>query len=122
MNDMEKFDITGHIKRRVREVLIESIPDEVLDKAIKAEYDKYFKPLYHNAPSKFEVQVHELLKEMLEKDVKAWLEDNFTSVWAEDSRMKLIGETVAKLIPVVQQHFMTQQIETALGALRTQLL
>ena len=121
MNDIEKFDITDHIRNRVREVLIESIPDAALDKAIKVEYDKYFKPLYPNAPSKFEVQVHELLKEMLEKDIKEWLHDNFTGIWTEENRMKLIGETVAQLIPVVQQHFMMQQVEIALGALRGQL-
>ena len=53
---LQPFDVTEHIRQRVREVLVASIPDDQMDAMIQAEVKAYFetKDEYgHKKPSRF---------------------------------------------------------------------
>lgn len=41
-NEIQKFDVSEHIRNRVREVIVSSVPDEQMDLMIKKEYDAFF--------------------------------------------------------------------------------
>lgn len=115
-----KFDITQHLREKVREVLINSIPDENMDAMLMAEIKAYFHGTQEYGRiqrSSFSVQVDGMLQEIVKEKVKAWLDTNFEVVW-EDNTQKLMGAVVAELIPVVQQKYMSDMVSRVLSEIR----
>lgn len=117
-----KFDITQHLRDKVREVLINSIPEDNMDAMLQAEIKAYF----HGAQeygrtqrSSFSVQVEGMLQEIVQEKVRVWLDTNFEVVWGQEGTQKLMGEVVAELIPVVQQKYMADMVSRILGEIRT---
>ena len=116
------FDVTTHLRDRVREVLVASIPDEQMDAMIRKEINAFFeKSRNHNGAysSPFAVLVEGMLHELVKKKVAVWLDTNFERVWdSEGQNEKLIGDTVAQLIPIVQQKYISDMVSKILGEIR----
>lgn len=119
--EIQKFDVTTHIRNEVRKVLVKSIPKEAMDNMIRAEYDLFFKSEYARGKSPFAQLVADALKEQFSRKIKAWLDANFQQQFDEIGGQKLVGELVAELVPIVQQSIMTDITSRALADLRQRL-
>jgi len=120
-NEIAKFDITDHIRNRVREVIVSSVPDEEMDRMVRAEFDRFFvgrKEYNREIPSAFSGMVFEMLKELLGKRVEAWIARETERVFDEDGTERLVGEAVAKIAPRVQEAFMADITARAIAALK----
>ena len=60
-----------------------------------------------------------MVQEIIKEKVKAWLNTKFEVVWGDENTQKLIGETVADLIPVVQQKHISDMISRIMGEIRS---
>lgn len=117
------FDVTEHLRQRVREVFIASIPDEQLDQMIRKEMGEFFQSSQNGygqkLPSKFSALIGEMLQDLLKQKLTQWFSDNFEQVYDDKTNQtRIIGETVAELIPIVQQKMMKDLVERTLGELR----
>lgn len=59
-----------------------------------------------------------LLQEIVKEKVKVWLTTNFETVWGEEGTQKLVGATIAELVPVIQQKFMSDMVSRILNEIR----
>lgn len=120
-NEIQKFDLTDHIRQKVREVLVSSIPDDRMDAMIKMEYDKFFSASQDNynrsAPSPFGALVREELETTIKTQVREWLASNFKEQRSEDNTYRLIGEAVTKFTPLVQQAMVVEMTQRVLAVL-----
>ena len=124
-NKLAKFDVTQHIRDRVRAVLLEALPEEALDQAIQAEWSRFFvstKDRYgseHASP--FSDMVQSLLAERVRAKVIGWLDANFEQEW-DGRTQKLVGPLVAELVPIVQERMHVELVSQALNDLRGRLV
>ena len=119
--EIQKFDITEHIRQKVREVLLASIPDEQMDAMISAEYDLFFKDKYGN-DSPFKRLIQEELRKAIRNKVISWMDVNFIRKWDESGTSKLVGDAVAKLTPIVQKSMILDLTQAAIDELRNRLI
>ena len=116
-----EFDVTEHIRSRVRAVLVESIPDEAMDLMIRAEHDKFFatrRQHGRDVPPAFAELVAEELTTLLLEKVRRWITGHSESVWDDAGVERLVGEAAAKIVPRVQEAFMVSVTERALAGVR----
>lgn len=121
-NEIQKFDVTEHIRQKVREVLIASIPDEQMNAMIKAEYHLFFTPNnYGDSP--FRKIVHDVLEKAIKEKMIAWIDTNFQSQWDEATQSQiLVGEAVAAIAPIVQKAMIAEITQLSLNELRNRLM
>ena len=105
---VEFGDVTAHIRDKVRAVIVASVPDEAMDRMIRAEYSRFFKEgerrVGHSDKSPFANLVEDELSAVFKERVKVWIGENTERVWGEDgSEEMLLGKAVEALIPAVQR-------------------
>ena len=115
--DIQPFNVTDHIRDKVREVLVSSIPDQEMDKMINSEFEAFFAKSRHGS-SPFGSMVHKILQEEMEQKVKAWITSNLQTVW-EHGENKFIGEVVTRITPLVQQAMVESLVQNVLRTLTT---
>ena len=91
---LQTFDVTEHIRGKIREVLIGSIPDEQMDAMIKGEVDRYF----NQTGGGFYALVKSTLDEVMREDLRKWMGDAFRGEW-RDGYFIVAGDIVRKLAP-----------------------
>jgi len=107
---IQEYSVTDVLRERVKKVMFDSLPDEMIDEMLKKEYASFSEEhtSYGNTkPSEFSVIVAGELKERLTAKVKAWMDANFQEQWDEvgDLGGTLIAEAAAELAPLVQKAF-----------------
>lgn len=120
---IQKFDVTEHIRGKVREMVFNSIPDKQIDAMIKSEFDAFFTGSIRygsKEPSQFARLVEGEVKTAIRERVSLWLSANFDEVW-ENNGYKLIGDMVAEFVPVVQMRMATEMAANALAELKSRL-
>jgi len=121
---MKSIDITEHIRNKIREVLLLSLPNDELDTMIQAEYDAMFatkESRWGREPSWFSQQVQEQLREKIKERIRLWLDQNFEDKWDESCGLALVGDLVAEFTPVVLQRLAGDMASRALAEIRGQL-
>ena len=122
-NDIQKFNLTDHIREKVRETLIMAIPDEQMDAMIRAEFDDFFKsrPGYGKIKqSRLGLIVQEELDKLMREKIRGWLDTNFQRQW-DNGIERHVGELVGSLAPIVQQSMMADIVQRSLSELRYKL-
>jgi hypothetical protein len=122
-NELQKFDVTEHIRSRVREVIVSSLPDGHIDAMIKSEYDEFFsrKDRWGNQrQSEFDGIVNKLVRDAIAKRTAAWIDENFEQKWDGDV-VTMVGELVADFVPIVQARLAESIVSDALYEIRQRL-
>lgn len=120
---VQPFDVTSHIRNKVRETIIEAIPDGQMDAMIQSEFEAFFKAKTgygREAPSEFSRIVSSELDSFMRKSIGEWLDSNFKREW-NDGIQRMVGETVAELALVVQNRIVVDITQQALVELRSRL-
>lgn len=120
---IQPFDVTSHIRGKVREVIVGAIPDEQMDAMIKAEFDAFFKTKSdygREVISEFSKIVRGELDSFMRKSIREWLDSNFNREW-NDGVQRMVGEAVAELALVVQNRIVVDITQQALADLRNRL-
>ena len=122
-NDIQKFNLTAHIREKVRETLVMAIPDEQMDAMIRTEFDEYFKERNEygrEKPSRLSLLVREELDKLMREKIKKWLNENFERRW-EGNIDRHVGELVGSLAPIVQHSIVVDITQRALSDLANRL-
>jgi hypothetical protein len=117
------MELTDHIRDKVREALMATLPDEELDKIMKAEMDKFFSDRvqgYASQPTPFKQMIWDELSTRVKEAIKKWMDVNFERQWIGNSEI-LVGEAVRKFIPVIMESFATDLVSNALAQIRSRL-
>jgi hypothetical protein len=114
MSNITRFDVTEHIRAKVRETLIAAIPDDEMDKMIEAEFHQFFReqrdyPGASPKPSQFQLSVRKVLWEEMEGALKSWITRYLNKHWEAH------GETALK--ELVSTYVMEQMIKRAFESL-----
>jgi hypothetical protein len=123
-NGIQNFNLTEHIREKVRETLVMSIPDEQMDTMIRAEFDDFFKGKPDGygkvKQSRLGIIVQEELDKLMREKIRRWLDTNFQRQW-DDGIERHVGELVGSLAPIVQQSMMADIVQRSLSELRYKL-
>ncbi len=122
-DEIQEFDITAHIRDRVRSVIVSAMPDEQIDAMIGAEHRQFTssKNKYgHDIDSPFALMVRAEITRRIKEKVLAWLDENFDTIY-EDGESKMTGELVAAFVPVAQKAMVEEMVSTALAGIRNRL-
>ena len=125
-SEIVEFDITSHIRSRVREVIISSVPDGQVDAMIRSEIQAFFKDKEDRygkvTNSPFKEIVREEIRALITAEVKGWLDENFKTEWDSVTQSQVMtGEMVKGLIPVIQQKMVSDMIGQALYSFKSQI-
>jgi uncharacterized membrane protein YheB (UPF0754 family) len=118
--DIKVFDVTEHIRNKVRQVLVSEIPDDQMDAMIKREFANYFREgsttyPYESSGDGMKI-IREEISNIIRQKVKDWLDKNFQREWDDVTNSeKLVGEAVAKLAPIVQNALVTDITQKAIA-------
>jgi hypothetical protein len=125
---LQPFDVTSHIRDKVREVLVAAIPDEQMDEMIEREFDAFFarkSVSVHGTrtePSKFSRVVEHAVEQEIKERLKTWMSKNFEMKWGKyGGPDKLTGEMVEKFIPIAQSKMMSDMVQQAMANIQSSL-
>jgi len=117
-------ELTDHIRDKVREALLVSIPEDKLDEFISAEISRFFyggKDTYgRDTQSEFSKMLIDELKARATKSILKWMDENFERTWEGNSE-KFIGEAIGGFVPIVMQRLGSGIVSEALSQIRQQL-
>ena len=121
MSDITKFDVTEHIRTKVRETLLSAIPDEQMDRMIQAEFDSFFRERRDSfstfsKPSPFQEKVREVLWSEMEKSLRTWIEQHLAQHWATHGEAAL-KELVTSYMASAHQAMIEQMLKHAFESL-----
>jgi hypothetical protein len=106
MKDIQKFDVTEHIRNEVRRVFVSSIPDEQMDLMIKKEFETFWDRGKSDYPSRQPGDGVKIVREEIERRTREavvkWMDANFALRYNEQGVPLLVGELVKELAPIVQ--------------------
>lgn len=123
-NEITEFNVAEHVRAKVREVLMASIPDEQMDKMIQGAYAEFFASTRNDGyygsnvkPSKFTQMVHEMLEKEIRKQIQAWLDKELQVNWDEQGK-PIMPELVKALVPVVISRWGEMIVQSALNDIK----
>lgn len=121
MTDIKRFDVTEHLRAKVRETLIGSLPDEQMDAMIQAEFRAYFEPEQNRynsttTPSPFQSLVRETISKEVESSLRRWIDAYFETYWAEHGETAL-QDLVSGFVANAHKVTMENMIKHALSQL-----
>lgn len=112
-NEITQMNVADLVRDRVRQTMMESIPDDQIDKLIMAEWDKFFTPPSGYASDKrsqferlvqteIETKIKEMAKDLIAKKVEPIFNQWAIGGEAEESYDKM----VRKMVPAVSEGYM----------------
>jgi hypothetical protein len=122
---MQKFDVTEHIRGKVREVLIGSIPDEQMDAMVRAEVERFFEgervsgSSARSAPP-FRAMVEAEIKAQMAETFKAHVRQYMQSYWTAHGEAALTDFT-AQVMGRAQEEMMKNLVAHALQSMGSSL-
>ena len=117
-------ELTDHIRDKVSEALLISLPEDKLDELINAEINRFFhggKDTYgRENKSEFSGLMFDELQVRAKKSILNWMDKNFERIWKGQSE-QFIGKAAEAFVPIVLNRLGSGIVSEALGQIRQQL-
>lgn len=107
--ELTHHNIADLVRDKVRQTILDSIPDEQIDKLIMSEWEKFFNPptgYSSDKRSQFERLVHAEIEAKIKERTKEWIAEKVDKAFDTWNKDESYHKMIKEMVPSVTEGYM----------------